>query len=235
MMNHEHGPIVVTDPSNWKPCKRPPLTGMRGSCIDVVPWSRSHHGEALWESFGGTQTNELLYHFGWPQMRQWENLADQLDEFNESGAFITCIFADKVSHRALGMASYMNIVPEHGRIETGAIAHGADLQRSRAATEGHYLMACRVFDELGYRRYEWKLNNPNKASHAAARRFGFTFEGVFRQHQVMAYGNRDTAWYSMLDSEWPRCKAAFQAWLSDDNFDGDGRQKMRLEDIRLEL
>ena len=207
---------------------------MRGKYIDVVRYERGAHGEAMWNAFGGEETNMLLYHFGWPKMKQWQDLADTLDGYNARGEFVTCVFADKTSGTALGMASYMSMVPENGVIETGSIAHGAKLQRTRGATEGHYLMAQHVFEDLGYRRYEWKLNNPNQASHDAARRFGFTFEGVFRQHQVKPYGNRDTAWYSMLDKEWPRCKAAFEAWLSDNNFDEQGRQKKRLEDIRAE-
>ena len=208
---------------------------MAGNHVDIVCYDRALHGEALWNSFGGVNTNTLLFHFGWPQMNRWQGLADILDAFNDSGDFITCVFADKASGEALGMANYMSIVPEHGVIETGAIAHGARLQHSCAATEGHYLMARYVFDDLGYRRYEWKLNNPNEASHNAARRFGFTFEGVFRQHQVKPYGNRDTAWYSMLDREWPLCKAAFEAWLLPENLDATGRQKRRLEEIRAAL
>ncbi len=217
---------------NWTPRKRPDAVNLPGRFIDVVAWKRDVHGQSLWESFGGTQANQLLFHFGWPQMEKWQDLAEEIEGFNRTGEFVTCIFTGKNDGRALGMASYMAIVPEHGVIETGAIAHGASLAMSRAGSEAHYLMARHIFDDLGYRRYEWKLNNPNEPSHRAARRMGFTFEGVFRQHKVMPYGNRDTAWYSMLDGEWPRCKAAFEAWLDDVNFDADGRQIRRIEDIR---
>ncbi|MEO1747888.1 MAG: GNAT family protein, partial [Pseudomonadota bacterium] len=211
---------------------RPQAPALSGDYVAIAPWNPDLHGPSLWASFGQMKTNELLYHFGWSAMEKWEDLAAIIDGFNQSGAFITCIFTDKDSGDAIGMASYMSIVPEHGRIEVGAVAHGKGLRSSPAATEAHYLLARHVFDDLGYRRYEWKLNNPNEASHKAARRLGFTFEGVFRQHQVMTYGNRDTAWYSMLDSEWPRAKKAFQAWLMPDNFDAGGRQKLRLAQLR---
>lgn len=222
----------MKDLENWTPRQRPGRVDLAGRHVRVVNWDRASHAQALWEAFGEERANDLLFHFGWPQMKSRDDLADQLDRFNDRGEFVTCIFCEPASGAALGMASYMSIVPEHGRIETGAIAHGTALHRSRAATEGHYLMARLVFDDLGYRRYEWKLNNPNEPSHRAARRLGFTFEGIFRQHQVMPYGNRDTAWYSMLDHEWPHCKAAFEAWLDPGNFDGEGRQLRRLEALR---
>ena len=103
------------------------------------------------------------------------------------------------------------------------------------STELHYLMAKHVFDDLGYRRYEWKCHNENEASKVTARRYGFTFEGVFRQHVISRGANRDTAWFSMIDSEWPVIKAAFEAWLAPENFDADGKQKRKLEDIRTEI
>lgn len=225
----------MKDLENWIPRPRPGQVDLAGRNVRVVNWDRASHGEALWKAFGEQRTNDLLFHFGWPQMKSAGDLADQLDRFNDRGEFVTCVFCEPANGVALGMASYMSIVPEHGRIETGAIAHGAALRHSSAATEGHYLMARHVFDDLGYRRYEWKLNNPNEASHRAARRLGFTFEGIFRQHQVMSYGNRDTAWYSMLDHEWPVCRAAFETWLEAGNFTQDGRQRRRLEDIRAQL
>lgn len=217
--------------SNWTPRPRPHSAPMQGRYVDVIGWNREAHGPKLWQAFGGVATNELLFHFGWPQMKHWEDLAEILDGYNQSGDFVTCIFCDKTSGDPLGMASYMSIVQENGVIETGSIAHGAALAKTPAATEGHYLMARRVFEELGYRRYEWKLNNPNVASHRAARRFGFTFEGVFRQHQVKPYGNRDTAWYSMLDCEWPQKKVGFEAWLADSNFDANGNQRTSLSSL----
>jgi len=115
-----------------------------------------------------------------------------------------------------------------GSIEVGGIAYSPALQRRPAGTEAMYLMMRRVFDELGYRRYEWKCNALNALSRAAAERYGFRFEGIFRQAQIVNGRNRDTAWFSIIDSEWPGIKAAFERWLDPGNFDGDGRQRMRL-------
>jgi RimJ/RimL family protein N-acetyltransferase len=142
---------------------------------------------------------------------------------------------DWKSMRAQGMASYMRIVPEHGVIEIGHIWFAPILQRTRQATEAIYLMARHAFDDLGYRRLEWKCDSLNEASRRAAVRFGFTFEGVFRQHMVIKGRNRDSAWYSMLDGEWPLVRAAFQAWLEASNFDSDGRQRQSLAAIREHL
>lgn len=227
--------MIEEDLKNWTPRARPTSDTISGHYIDIVHYNRAVHPGQLWESFGGSAANELIYHFGWPQMASPDDLAQLLNGYNDSGEFVTCIFADTDEGKAVGMASYMRIDCENGSVETGSIAHGAALAKSRASTEGHYLMARRVFDELGYRRYEWKLNNPNEASHAAARRFGFTFEGVFRQHQVKPYGNRDTAWYSMLNKEWPLVKSAFEAWLDPANFDSEGQQKETLQNIRGRL
>ena len=130
--------------------------------------------------------------------------------------------------RPAGVASYMNIVPEHGRVEIGHIWFGAELQRSRAATEAIYLMAAHAFEELGYRRLEWMCNALNERSRRAAERFGFTFEGIARQHMFAKGKNRDTAWFSITDKEWPRLRERFERWLDDSNFDEAGRQRQSL-------
>ena len=131
---------------------------------------------------------------------------------------------DRASALAVGQAAYLRVEPVHKVIEIGHIIFTAKLQRTAGATEAMYLMAQHVF-ELGYRRYEWKCNALNEPSMRAARRLGFTFEGIFRQHIIVKGRNRDTAWFSMLDSEWPERKAAFKRWLDPDNFDQHGRQK----------
>jgi RimJ/RimL family protein N-acetyltransferase len=135
---------------------------------------------------------------------------------------------DRATGRAGGQQSFMRIVPEHGVIEIGAIYWGPAIARTRLATEALYLFAKHGFDDLGYRRFEWKCNNANAPSKRAAERFGFTFEGIFRQHMIIKGENRDTAWFSMLDSEWPTRKAGFLRWLDEDNFDADGTQKAPL-------
>jgi RimJ/RimL family protein N-acetyltransferase len=137
--------------------------------------------------------------------------------------------------QAAGWASYMRMEPAHGVVEVGNILLTPGLQRTTAATEAMYLMARHVFDHLGYRRYEWKCNANNEPSRRAALRLGFAFEGIFRQHMVIKGRNRDTAWFSMLDGEWPARKRAFEAWLAPENFDDQGRQRQRLEQLQASL
>ncbi len=130
-----------------------------------------------------------------------------------------------------GVVSYLRIEPAHGCIEIGHIWFGPALQRTAAATEAIYLLARHAFDTLANRRLEWKCDSRNARSRAAAERFGFTFEGVFRQHLIVKGHNRDTAWYSMLDSEWPARRAAFETWLAPENFDAQGGQRRSLREL----
>ena len=132
------------------------------------------------------------------------------------------------NNRAVGIASYMRIEPAHRVIEVGGIVFSPELQRKPGATEAMYLMARHVFEDLGYRRYEWKCDALNAPSRRAALRLGFTFEGIFRAHMIIKGRNRDTAWFSITDSEWPARKAAFEAWLAPSNFDSHGKQKQSL-------
>lgn len=135
---------------------------------------------------------------------------------------------DRQTSVAQGRQSLMRITPEHGVIEIGNVYWGPDLARTRKATEAVFLFARYVFDDLGYRRFEWKCNERNEPSKAAALRFGFQFEGVFRQHMIVKGENRDTAWFSMLDRDWPRIKAEYERWLEGDNFDAAGLQRTKL-------
>ena len=136
------------------------------------------------------------------------------------------------SGRALGVAALMEIRPANRVIEVGHIVYAPALQRTPLATEAQYLLARYAFETLGVRRYEWKCNALNAPSRRAALRFGFTFEGIFRQHMIVKGRSRDTAWYAMLDGEWPARKAAFERWLASENFDGGGQQRQRLEELR---
>jgi RimJ/RimL family protein N-acetyltransferase len=140
-------------------------------------------------------------------------------------------FAVVCDGRVLGRASYMRITPAFGVIEIGNIVFAPALQRTTAATEAIYLLARHAFDDLGYRRLEWKCNALNAASRRAADRFGFSFEGVFRHHQIVKGRNRDTAWYAIIDADWPVIRSGFEAWLSADNFDHDGRQRAGLAQL----
>jgi RimJ/RimL family protein N-acetyltransferase len=133
--------------------------------------------------------------------------------------------------RPLGWVSYLRITPEFGVIEIGHIWFAPELQRTTAASEAIYLLISHAFDDLGYRRVEWKCNALNAASRRAAERFGFMFEGVFRKHQIVKGRNRDTAWYAITDDEWPAIRAGFQTWLAPENFGSDGRQIRSLGEL----
>lgn len=141
---------------------------------------------------------------------------------------------DRVTAKAIGLASYLRINPEAGSIEVGHIAFSPELQSTKLATEAMYLMMKKAFD-LGYRRYEWKCDALNKRSREAAQRFGFSYEGVFRQATSYKGGNRDTAWFAAIDSEWPALQAAFETWLNPSNFDCSGNQKKRLRDLTKDI
>lgn len=135
---------------------------------------------------------------------------------------------DKATGRAEGRFALMGIVPEHGVIEFGGVYWGPRMAQTRGATEALYLTARHIFEDLGYRRFEWKCNDRNEPSKRAALRFGFSYEGLFRQHMIMKGENRDTAWFSMIDREWPERKAEFDRWLDPGNFGADGLQKTTL-------
>lgn len=145
-----------------------------------------------------------------------------------AGPDLTFAILDKAGGKALGQQSWMRIRPEHGSIEIGGVYWGLPMARTRLATEALFLFARHAFDDLGYRRFEWKCNNRNEPSRAAATRFGFKFEGVFRQDMIVKGESRDTAWFSIIDAEWPALRAEYERWLAPDNFDADGAQRTRL-------
>jgi RimJ/RimL family protein N-acetyltransferase len=155
-------------------------------------------------------------------MRRWIALGETKDDPMYFAAI------DRANDKAVGRQALMNIVPEHGVIEVGSIYWGPQMSRTRLATEALYLSARHIFDDLGYRRFEWKCNAVNEPSRRAALRFGFIYEGTFRQHMIVKGQSRDTAWFSMLDGDWPRLKAEYERWLDPSNFDADGTQKSRL-------
>ena len=211
------------------PAKRPERVTLKGRWITLVPLGAAAHAEALYEGSNGDAAREAV----------WTYLFDgpyaSLDEFRaslEAKARSTdpLFFAviDNSSGRALGYQTLMRIDAANRVIEVGNIMYTPAMQRTAGATEAQYLFARYVFDELGYRRYEWKCNALNAPSRRAAERFGFTFEGIFRKHMIVKGRNRDTAWFAMLDSEWPARMPAYERWLAPDNFDSDGRQKVAL-------
>lgn len=163
-----------------------------------------------------------------------DEFKEWLDRFTSSADPLYYVVVDLETNRCEGRQSLMRIDCHHGVIEIGNILWGPSIARSRVATESFFLMAQYVFETLGFRRFEWKCDAQNLPSRAAALRFGFTFEGISRQHMVIKGFNRDTAWYSILDSEWGNLKTMFTGWLASENFDSQGRQRSRLQDFRIQ-
>ncbi|MFJ7356755.1 GNAT family N-acetyltransferase [Phyllobacterium sp. NPDC097923] len=222
----------MTDLKDWTPRPLPAREAIEGRYVTLEPLDAARHGDGLYEASSvADAADRFRYLFETPAgdrpaFDAW------LEKVSASKAPLFFAVIDKASGAVAGRQTLMRIDPTFGVIEIGNIYWGPLISRKPAATEAQYLFASYIFDTLGYRRYEWKCNNANEPSKRAAERFGFTFEGVFRQHMVQKGENRDTAWYSIIDSEWPALKAAYQAWLSPDNFDADGLQIRRLEDLR---
>lgn len=225
----------MRDLSEFNGCPAPQPVTLSGRLVTLEPFSRAEHLHDLWDGLGGEGVNALLLYFPQKPFSGVEEFGDWLEGAINRLGWVTFVFRDRASGKIAGMASYMRPDPANGVVEVGSVAHGTAMKRSPLSTEVHYLMARHVFEDLGYRRYEWKCHNENAPSKVTAQRLGFVFEGIFRQHMVSRGGNRDTAWFSMIDSEWPLLKAAFEAWLAPDNFDASGAQKRRLEDIRAGL
>ena len=215
----------------WSGAKPPPRSNMDGKYCRLEPIDIDRHAVDLFEAFSADETGVIwTYLFTDPfetetDLRSWMAQACLGDD----PLFHAVI--DKRSNKAVGFATFMRIDPVMGVIEVGNINFSPALQRTPAATEAMFLMMERAFNELGYRRYEWKCDNLNAPSHKAAKRLGFTYEGLFRQALVYKGRNRDTAWFSIIDTEWPSIEAAMVSWLSADNFDADGRQLRSLGDF----
>jgi RimJ/RimL family protein N-acetyltransferase len=224
----------MRDLSNWKGCPAPVPVALEGRYVRIEPYDRGRHLAALWDAFGGMAVNPLLLYFAQDDFGGIEDF-DAWSEGVIKGGWVREVILDKASGKVAGMAHYMRPDPANGVVEIGGIAHGSGMARSPLSTEAQYLLAKHVFEDLGYRRYEWKCDSRNAPSRRTAERLGFSFEGIFRQHMLSKRENRDTAWFSIIDGEWPVVAKAFDTWLSPDNFDGAGNQKRRLEDIRAEL
>ena len=209
---------------------RPLRRSLSGRHVTLEPLDAGRHASSLWRHVqGADEAWDYLFDGPYPTEAA---LTDSLASKAVSPDPLFWAVVDKASGGAVGYATLLRIEPAHRVIEVGNILFTPALQRKPGATEAMYLLARIVFDDLGYRRYEWKCNALNAPSRAAAERLGFTFEGIFRQHMIVKGRNRDTAWYSMLDSEWPAVKQAFEAWLAPSNFDADGRQLASLKALR---
>ena len=222
----------IGPPVDPQPARRPERTTLAGRHVTLVPLDAEAHADALFPLANGGERD-----------RVWTYLAD--GPYADPQAFKTSLAAkaksedplffaviDNASGGPVGYQTLMRIDSANRVVEVGNILYTPTMQRTVGATEAQYLFAAHVFDTLGYRRYEWKCNDLNAPSKRAATRYGFAFEGVFRQHMIIKGRNRDTAWYSLLDSEWSVRRAVFERWLDPGNFDADGRQLAALETRR---
>jgi RimJ/RimL family protein N-acetyltransferase len=215
----------------WTARPRPPRTPMPGRYARLEPLDPDRHAADLHAANAQDREGRLWTYLPYGPFPSLQEYRAWMEASCRGDDPLFHAVIDAASGRALGVASYLRIDPANGVIETGHINYAPALQRTRAATEAMYLMMARVFDELGYRRYEWKCDALNAPSRAAAERLGFRFEGIFRQAVVYRGRNRDTAWYSIIDAEWPALKQAFLRWLDPANFDAQGRQQARLADL----
>ena len=217
---------------NWSPAGVPGRTAIDGNLVRLESLDPGRHAASLFTSSHVPGAEALWQYLAYGPFAGQAEFTAWLEQRAASADPLFFAVVGWASMRALGMASFMRIKPGNGVIEIGHIWFAPELQRTRQATEAIYLMAKTAFDDLGYRRLEWKCDSLNVPSRRAADRFGFTFEGIFRQHMIVKGRNRDTAWFSMTDGEWPLRKAAFESWLAPDNFDEDGRQRRSLASLR---
>jgi len=229
---NELGQPIGEPVPGWTGRPRPPLTPMAGRTCRTEPLDPARHGADLWQAVQLDKDGRNWTYLAYGPFAAERDYRAWLDSVAGKDDPQFHAILEAKTGRAVGVASYLRIDPPVGVIEVGHIHYSPALQRTPLATEVMYLMMARVFDELGYRRYEWKCDSLNAPSRRAAERFGFTYEGIFRQATLYKGRNRDTAWYAMTDKDWPRVKAGYRAWLAADNFDQDGRQKRKLEDCR---
>lgn len=214
----------------WQPPPRPPRTPMEGRFCRVEPLEPARHADDLWAANALDRDGRNFTYLSAGPFAAREAYVEWLNESCRGDDPLFHAIVDAASGRAVGVASFLRIDPRNGVIEVGHINYSPLLQRRPAATEAMLLMMKRAFD-LGYRRYEWKCDSLNAPSRAAAQRLGFSYEGLFRQAIVYKGRSRDTAWYAVIDGEWPALRAAFERWLDPANFDAAGNQRVSLSSL----
>ena len=231
MRTNEFGQAIGDALPEFTPGRLPAIERIEGRYTVIERLSKEKHGADLYQVYGPASPAAMwTYLFKGPARNEeeWDRLLDDL--MTAQGRFYYAI-VDKDSGKALGTFSLMRIDQANRVIEVGAVTYSPALQKTRMATEAQYLLARYVFEDLGYRRYEWKCDALNQASRKAAERLGFTYEGCFRQAVVYKGRTRDTDWLSIIDQEWPAIKQRFEAWLDPSNFDANGQQKQALREI----
>jgi len=226
---NEFGQPVGRALPGWQGAAVPPRTPMEGRICRVEPLDPGAHLDDLYGAYSDDRDGTIWTYMADGPFNSKESFKDWLAPASRRDDPLYYAIIDKSTGKAVGVAAYMRIKPVVGVIEVGSIIYSPRLQRTPLATEVMYLMMARVFDKLGYRRYEWKCDSLNAASRKAAERLGFSFDGIFEQAIVYKGRNRDTAWYSILDRDWPALKRAYVGWLDPENFDEHGIQKRPLK------
>ena len=217
--------------ANWEPSKRPTMQKICGEYCVLEPINISKHANKLFENLLLKNNGESWTYLPYGPFHDYGAFINWLNTIGNDNDTLMYAIIDTKTTFPVGIAAYLRINPEHGSIEVGHLHYSKLLKKSPAATEAMFLMMSNAFDNFNYRRYEWKCNALNQASCNAALRLGFKFEGIFRQCNVYKNRNRDTAWYSIIDSEWPIVKNKFKKWLNQNNFDAHGHQITRFQDI----
>lgn len=215
---------------NWSPPPSPKRESLVGRYCRLEPLDPEAHAAALHAAYRLDQSGATWTYLPYGPFETPDDYRTWVTESSQTSDPLFFAIVDSAAGCAAGAASYLRIDPRNGSIEVGHLAFSPLLQRTPAATEAMYLMMHRAFG-LGYRRYEWKCNALNAPSRTAAQRLGFSYEGAFRQATIVRGRNRDTAWYAVIDSEWPALQSAFERWLDPSNFDASGLQRTRLSDL----
>jgi len=229
ILNHLGQPVGEPLPS-WTPPPRPPRKAMGGHACRLEPLDPEIHASALYAAFALDPNGRNWTYLPYGPFESMETYRTWMEETCLGDDPLFFAIVDRQTSKAMGVASYLRIMPESGSIEVGHIHYTERLKRSAAATEAMFLMMANAFT-LGYRRYEWKCDALNAASRAAAERLGFSYEGTFRQATVYKGRNRDTAWYAVTDNDWPQLREAYRKWLDPANFDEQGKQRTRLSEL----
>jgi RimJ/RimL family protein N-acetyltransferase len=211
-----------------QPAPLPGRTTLTGRLVSLEPLDATAHAASLYRDTHGDDGAALWRYLGDGPFDDRDIFTDAIGAKARAADRVYFAIVDRHSNDAIGYACYLRIKPAHRTIEVGDVLFTPRLQQTAAATEAMFLMARHAFEDLGYRRYEWKCNALNMPSRRAAERLGFTFEGIFRQHMIVKGENRDTAWFAMIDSEWPRRRQTFEAWLDPANFGPSGKQRRPL-------
>lgn len=225
--SNEFGQTIGADLSQWTHCVKPAPVVLRGKYVTLEPMDPERHTPELWEAYAEGNASDWTYLFAdCPETQEAMLALYKATVAKEE--LVPYVIMSRKTGKAVGTVTFMNISLVNGDVEIGSINFARQLRRSRQATESIYLMMSRVMDDLGYRRLVWKCDALNGASRSAALRYGFTMEGIFRNHMVVKNRTRDTAWFSIVNYDWKARKDAFEAWLSPDNFDEEEKQKMPL-------